>query len=181
MTTPPTPAGRYPEPDDSESTGHAAHPAEPERFELPTFETFETPPFESISSGSFETPPAPPPSPEVTGEPQAPAAPEPPPAPETPEPPELVPEAPAASDRRNVVPTSDAWQNTDQDPPQLHAPLGRPLPVPGDQLSTSSAVSTPTAQLPSRRLRESLRVWPIGAIAVVSLVVLVLVVVLLNR
>ncbi|MFC7673205.1 hypothetical protein ACFQWH_09000 [Mycolicibacterium sp. GCM10028919] len=87
MTTPPTPAGRYPEPDDTESTGSAAHPAEPERFELPTFETFETPPFESISSGSFETPPAPPPSPELTGEPQAPAEPEPTSAPEVPEPP----------------------------------------------------------------------------------------------
>jgi hypothetical protein len=90
MTTPPTPAGQYPEPDDSESTEHAAHPVEPERFELPTFETFETPPFESISSGSFETPPAPPPSPELTGEPQAPAAPEPPSEPEVPEPPTFV-------------------------------------------------------------------------------------------
>lgn len=121
MTTPPTPPGRYPEPDDSESTGHAAHPAEPERFELPTFETFETPPFESISSGSFETPPAPPPSPEVTGEPQAPAAPEPPSAPETPEP-------PASTNPPPVVQATHAQSN---ERPQVtwHDPVGSPAPA----------------------------------------------------
>ena len=124
MTTPPTPAGRYPEPDDSESTGHAAHPVEPERFELPTFETFETPPFESISSGSFETPPAPPPSPEVTGEPQAPAAPEPSPAPEVPEPPAFTAPPPVAQA------THAAYGQPHQQPQVTwHDPSQSPAPV----------------------------------------------------
>ena len=124
MTTPPTPAGRYPEPDDSESTGHAAHPVEPERFELPTFETFETPPFESISSGSFETPPAPPPSPEVTGEPQAPAAPEPPSASQTPEPPAFTTAPP-------VVQATHAAYGQSQQQPQVtwHDPSESPAPA----------------------------------------------------
>ena len=124
MTTPPTPAGRYPEPDDSESTGHAAHPVEPERFELPTFETFETPPFESISSGSFETPPAPPPSPEVTGEPQAPAAPEPPSASQTPEPPAFTTAPP-------VVQATHAAYGQSQQQPQVtwHYPSESPTPA----------------------------------------------------
>ncbi|MDF2827892.1 MAG: hypothetical protein K0R01_1175 [Mycobacterium sp.] len=123
MTTPPTPAGRYPEPDDSESTGHAAHPVEPERFELPTFETFETPPFESISSGSFETPPAPPPSPAVTGEPLAPAAPEPPSAPEVPEPPAFITPPPVAQATHAAYGQSHQQQQvTWHDPSQTPAP-----------------------------------------------------------
>lgn len=134
MTTPPTPAGRYPEPDDSESTEDAAHPGEPERFELPTFETFETPPFESISSGSFETPPAPPPSPELTGEAQAPAPPE-PPSPEVPEPPTTTarPDAPP--------PTYAAYGHSQQESQVAwHDPSESPAPaVPNAPESGSGA------------------------------------------
>ncbi|BBY49412.1 hypothetical protein MARA_28800 [Mycolicibacterium arabiense] len=124
MTTPPTPAGRHPEPDDSESTGRAAHPAEPERFELPTFETFETPPFESISSGSFETPPAPPPSPEVIGEPPAPAAPEPPSVLEPTEPPAFT--NPPPVDQA----THAAYGQSNQQPQvSWHDPVESPAPA----------------------------------------------------
>lgn len=169
MTTPP-PAGRYPEPDDSEPTEDAAHPAEPERFELPTFETFETPPFESISSGSFETPPAPPPSPELTGEPQAPDVPEPPSAPEV----------AATSNQQDVfVPLDARQQPTEHDWPEPNA--GARSSSYDNPSPDISAVSTPTVQPSDRRRHRSMRMWQIGAAAVVLILGVLLVYVLLSR
>lgn len=90
MTTPSTPAGWYPDPDDprgqrywdgnawTEDRSDAAEPApepaepttrpsfEPMPFEPPTFESFTTPSFEEIASGSFTTPEPPPPAAEAT-------------------------------------------------------------------------------------------------------------------
>jgi hypothetical protein len=131
MTTPSTPAGWYPDPDDSRGTRYwdgtawtepvaeptAEEPAgppslEPMPFEPPTFESFETPSFESISSGSFEVPAPPPPAAEAT----------PPPAAEATPPPAAEATPPPAAEATSALEVPGTFEEPSPEPPTTAVP-----------------------------------------------------------